>query len=331
MRRRLRDVGYLAFNFASAVGIVFVNKLCFTRVTFVFPTLLTIMHYLVTLAGASLLLRLRKSSGSPDSICPGSLTTRHWLLAVVVGWAPAVNNLALQMNPVGFYQVVKLGVTPAIVLMEWRLYSRHVSAERGIWLALITAGVAMATAGGMSETSITGVLASAVWLPIAATYKVLWSAVVREEGWDTLELMVRLIPRAMLFQVPLLLITDPLGELGKFKWTAEATSLLLLSGAGAFAVNLSGFLVMGELSALTHVVVGQGKACVTMLGGYLLYREQYPALKLLGAASAVAAMAGYTSSNLREQAQRKRAGSADESAEAAVERHSPPPRALAAT
>eukprot|EP01062_Namystynia_karyoxenos_P070030 TRINITY_DN65406_c0_g1_i1.p1 TRINITY_DN65406_c0_g1~~TRINITY_DN65406_c0_g1_i1.p1 ORF type:complete len:376 (+),score=84.55 TRINITY_DN65406_c0_g1_i1:111-1238(+) len=307
-RARLRDAAYLAFNFWSAVGIVFINKLVFTRVTFTFPSLLTLLHYGVTWAGASLLQRMRTRAVSPtrEPQRHRPLARRDWILAVVVGWAPAVNNLALSLNPVGFYQVVKLGVTPAIVAVEWRCFSKRVSPARACCLVAVTVGVAAATVGGSADTSWSGLAASAVWLPIAATYKVLWSAVTREEGWDTLDLMVRTIPPAMLFQLPLMLVTDSLRSLPDFDWTSEACALLLLSGIGAFAVNLSGFLVMGELSALTHVVIGQAKACLTMLGGYLFWREAYPPLKLLGAVTAICAMALYTHFNLMEHAQRQR-------------------------
>lgn len=71
-------------------------------------------------------------------------------------------------------------------------------------------------------------------------------------------------------------------------------------------MNLSGFLVMGELSALTHVIAGQAKACVTMLGGYLVWRELYPPLKLCGAACAILSIGLYTHYNLLEHALRRR-------------------------
>jgi hypothetical protein len=46
---------------------------------------------------------------------------------------------------------------------------------------------------------------------------------------------------------------------------------LLLSGLAAFAVNISGFLVMGLLSPMTHIVSGQAKSAVMMVLGWLFW------------------------------------------------------------
>ena len=45
------EATYLAFNFASAVGIVFVNKWVFDRCAFVWSTALTVLHYLLSWLG----------------------------------------------------------------------------------------------------------------------------------------------------------------------------------------------------------------------------------------------------------------------------------------
>ena len=53
------------------------------------------------------------------------MTPRLLLLSAVVGAAPALNNLSLSLNQLGFYQVVKLLVTPAIVALEAYLYAEE--------------------------------------------------------------------------------------------------------------------------------------------------------------------------------------------------------------
>ena len=55
------------------------------------------------------------------------LTARMLLLAAVVGTAPALNNLSLKLNGLGFYQIAKLLVTPMIVGLERVLYHATIS------------------------------------------------------------------------------------------------------------------------------------------------------------------------------------------------------------
>ena len=56
----------------------------------------------------------------------------------------------------------------------------------------------------------------------------------------------------------------------------------------------SGFLVMGACSALTHTVLGQVKAVVTIFGRWLLFGQVYPPKAIAGALTAIVAMVLYT-------------------------------------
>ena len=51
----LEHATYLAFNFTASVGVIFVNKMLFATVKFKFTTLLTALHYVITLGGLELL------------------------------------------------------------------------------------------------------------------------------------------------------------------------------------------------------------------------------------------------------------------------------------
>ena len=67
---------------------------------FKFSCLLTAMHYMVTTVGLELL-RL----GGVYEHRASPITPRLLLLVLLVGCAPAVNNLSLRYNNLGFYQV----------------------------------------------------------------------------------------------------------------------------------------------------------------------------------------------------------------------------------
>ena len=297
------QASYLLFNFSASVGVIFVNKALFSTMHFKFTTLLTALHYVVTLGGLELLAAcgVYEKRRSPT-------TPRMLVLALVVGTAPALNNLSLSLNNLGFYQVVKLLVTPVIVGLEYQLYGASMSARRALALGCVCLGVGAAVVNDLS-ISAGGLLASLCWVPVAALYKVLWSRVAKEEAWHTLALMRRVLPLSTAILLALMPLIDPPG-LGEYRWTPRKGALLCLSGVAAFFVNWSGFLVMGGLSALSHTVLGQLKACLVILGGWLLFGQAYPAKATVGASVAVASMIGYTRLNLHEQraAERHRGG-----------------------
>jgi len=225
------------------------------------------------------------------------------LLCVVVGTAPALNNLSLKLNGLGFYQVVKLLVTPCIVAMEWSLYGARMSTSRALSLGLVCCGVCVACVNDLA-VSPAGCVAAALWVPVAAVYKVLWSRVAKEGEWNTLSLMQRVLPGSTCVMLLLVPLIDPPG-LFAFEWSLSRLGLLMLSGVVAFFVNWSGFLIMGACSALTHTILGQLKACVIIIGGWLLFDQPYPAKSVAGAAVAICAMVWYTKANLDEQTEQR--------------------------
>ena len=125
------------------------------------------------------------------------LTLRLLALSAVVGFAPALNNVSLKHNGLGFYQVVKLLVTPMIAGAEYACYGHTLSTARALALALVCVGVGVAVVNDVTINA-GGAAASAAWLPVAAAYKVLWSRVAKEEGWNTLALMRRVLPLSTL-------------------------------------------------------------------------------------------------------------------------------------
>ena len=304
-----QDALYLVFNFAASVGIIFINKLLFATVKFQYTTFLTALHYVVTLVGLELLAACGVYTKKTSPTTP-----RLVVLSLVVGAAPALNNLSLSLNQLGFYQVVKLLVTPAIVVLEAYLYKQEMSVARAAALIGICVGVGVAVINDISVRA-DGLAAALCWVPIAALYKVLWSRVSKDEGWHTFALMRRVLPLSTLLLLALVPLADPPGLLD-FPWTARRAALVALSGVAAFFVNWSGFLVMGACSALTHTILGQLKAVVIILGGFVLFAHAYPPKAVAGAATAFCAIVAYTRANLHEQQQRKLAMEAERNSDA---------------
>ena len=197
---------------------------------FKFSCLLTAMHYMVTTVGLEL---LRLGGAYEHRASP--ITPRLLMLVLLVGSAPAVNNLSLRYNNLGFYQVNKLLVTPCIVTMEWVCFGITVSRPRLAALLAIAAGVGVASVNDVSIT-MAGCLASCATLPLNAAYKALWSREQKQNGWTTLALMRRVLPLATLALLAMSPLIDPPG-VSEFEWTPRSTGLIFLSCLSAFLVT----------------------------------------------------------------------------------------------
>jgi len=110
----LRAAAYGLLNIASTVGIVFVNKLVMGYFGFKFPVALTWIHTLFTAAGMEALCRLGAFKRNPLSL------SRTIPLSAMYSAYIVSSNLSLKYNTVGFYQILKIAITPVVVLIEAR-------------------------------------------------------------------------------------------------------------------------------------------------------------------------------------------------------------------
>ena len=137
MGLRLRDVWkpvvYGLLNIVTASGIVFANKAVMTTFGFKFIYALTLIHPITTLFGmkAFAAFGMFEAKTLPKlSIAP--------LAGAYVGYI-VLNNLNLQMNTVGFYQISKIAVAPAV--RGWRACARVLLSARKPALAGLACSV----------------------------------------------------------------------------------------------------------------------------------------------------------------------------------------------
>merc|ERR1719397_1960576 len=224
------------------------------------------------------------------------------LLALSLGLATPVSNVSLKLNSIGVYTMGKLLVTPAIVGVEYFLRGKSVSYWRSFWLLCVALGV-----GGNSimdiEANAVGTIVLAIWLPLAVTYKVGWSMEVQRTGKGTLELMYDLFPRAIMWMFLFALIYELDAGPASLKLALldkKIAGQVLLSGFAAFLVNFTGFQVMGLISPLAHVVLGQAKSAIMLLIGAVLLGYQYSVNSLFSSVFAMFSIVMYTYVTLQE-------------------------------
>ncbi|GMY30909.1 nucleotide-sugar uncharacterized transporter 2 [Fagus crenata] len=289
----------LTFNFMVAVGIIMANKLVMGRVGFNYPIFLTLIHYVT----AWFLLAIFKAF-SLLPVAPPSKTTPFsslFSLGAVMAFASGLANTSLKHNSVGFYQMAKIAVTPTIVFAEFILFKKTTSSNKALALAVVSAGVAVATVTDL-EFNLFGALVAIAWIIPSAINKILWSNLQQQGNWTALALMWRTTPVTIFFLLVLMPWLDPPGVLS-FNWDLTNSSAVLISAILGFLLQWSGALALGATSATTHVVLGQFKTCVILLGGYLIFSSDPGFVSICGAFTALCGMSVYTSLNLQESSE----------------------------
>mmetsp|Transcript_8178 Transcript_8178/g.12552 ORF Transcript_8178/g.12552 Transcript_8178/m.12552 type:complete len:374 (-) Transcript_8178:2934-4055(-) len=301
---RVQELTYLAFNFFSTIAVTFINKACFSRVNFQYPAMLCNIHFIVTWIGVELMRKcglfeplkdLKESSKGKHRIWERNFFT----IVLVVGLVTPLNNTSLKLNGMGFYQIFKLLVTPGVVFLEYILDGKILSRNRTLSLVAVCFFVLISSRAEL-QFSLFGTVCASLWVPLAATYKVQWGRVRKLYQCSTLALMHAVLPYATIVQFIISPLVDPPGFF-QFQWTPESIFWIGLSGVAAFLVNFSGFLVIGNIGALAHVLLGQCKMALIMVGAYLLFNDRYSSPQLWGAAGAVFAIVIYTVVTVREQ------------------------------
>ena len=295
---RERSMSLLVFNLVSTLLVINLNKYVFRQITFGYPAVLSNVHFLISWLGVSLVRRFNPSSSPP---LPQNwievLREREFLvMCVLMGLVTPLNNQALKWNSTGFYQVAKTAVTPVVVLIEYLRDGTLPSPRRLLCLvAVCLCVVAMSRAGAVafSKEGLTAVL---LWIPLAAGYKVHFGRLrtkVFGPNASTLTLMSHLFPYAIIIQTLMIPFVDPPG-FRDFVWTPKKATFIALSGVAAFLVNWSGFLVIGHLGGIAHILLGNAKAAGTTLIAAILFGERYSPQELLAALGALVAVAAYS-------------------------------------
>ncbi|CAM9932298.1 unnamed protein product [Choristocarpus tenellus] len=105
----------MTFNFVSAVGIVVLNKAIFRR-GYNFATFVTGLHF----AGTTIGVRACHAAGMYQ-VKPLRQTQ---VLPITLSFCSFVvcNNLSLQHNGLGYYQLMKVLTTPTVVVLQLLLF-----------------------------------------------------------------------------------------------------------------------------------------------------------------------------------------------------------------
>jgi solute carrier family 35 protein E3 len=287
----METLGCMLMNFSTSVAIISVNKFAYEG-GFDFVAVQTALHFLVTFLGLELCARLgvfeRKLCGLMD-ILPISFAFSGFVV---------FNNLSLRYNLVGTYQLWKVMTTPAIVGINWVLYSTKMPSIEIATLCPVCLGVLLATSGEMGA-NFTGTIFALLGLVSTSFYQI-W--VKSEQSRLQLDAWQLLYLQAPVSMVMLCCIAPFMDDVERMRSQTYSTATLLwlaLSAALAFLVNLSIFLVIKRTDPVSYNVLGHGKLCTILLSSYFLFNEPCPTQRAVGIALALVGIFSYTTVKLQ--------------------------------
>ncbi len=283
----LRVAAYMLLNFVSSVAIIWLNKWVFLA-GFNFAISLTVIHFVFTFFG--LWVSANWGLFRRDQVIP-----LFQVLPISFAFCGFVvfNNLSLQYNSIGIYQLMKVMTTPTIVAVQYFVYGTNLPLMHGVALVPVCVGVALATVTSV-ETNFYGTLWGVIGVIVTSVYQI-WVKTEQERLKCSSELL--LFYQAPLSAVMLAIVApflEDVHEMWNISLTPDCVLGIISSGIFAFLVNLSIFLVISGSSPVSYNVLGHGKLCVILVSGYTLFGESFHAKNIAGVALAVVGIVWYT-------------------------------------
>jgi solute carrier family 35 protein E3 len=286
----VKTIVYMAFNFFSSVIIIVLNKAVFVTHRFNYATFLTVIHFMFTFLGLHWLAHIGHFEIKRVRI--------RAVLPLVFAFCGFVvfNNLSLQYNSVGCYQLMKVMTTPVVAIIQTVWYNAPLDNRLKISLIPICVGVCLATVNDIELTG-TGLMYGVLGLLSTSFYQIWVKARQQDLGLNSYQLLYYQAPLSavvVLFFVP---VFDQMqGPRGLLEFVYSAASMTAIFGTAllAFCVNLSIYLVIGNTSPLSYNVLGHFKLCVILLSGWLIFGEDMNNKKLTGTFLAFVGVVLYT-------------------------------------
>ncbi|KAM8974016.1 solute carrier family 35 member E3 [Pelodytes ibericus] len=286
--------GLLA-NLLSSICIVFVNKWIYVHHGF--PNMsLTLVHFVITWLGLYICQRL-------GVFCPKSLpASKVLLLALSFCGFVVFTNLSLQNNTIGTYQLAKVMTTPVIILIQTVWYGKSFTLQVKLTLVPITLGVFLNSYYDV-KFNMLGMVFATLGVLVTSLYQVWVGTKQHELQVNSMQLLYYQAPLSSVMLLSVIPLFEPVVGQGGIvgPWSFTAIVMVLFSGVIAFTVNLSIYWIIGNTSPVTYNMFGHFKFCITLVGGYILFKDPLSLNQGLGILCTIVGILTYTHFKLNEQ------------------------------
>eukprot|EP00002_Diphylleia_rotans_P003470 TRINITY_DN12379_c0_g1_i1.p1 TRINITY_DN12379_c0_g1~~TRINITY_DN12379_c0_g1_i1.p1 ORF type:complete len:354 (-),score=63.49 TRINITY_DN12379_c0_g1_i1:355-1416(-) len=282
-------------NVLFTVGLVLINKAVFVRYHFPYSTTLLLFHLLSnTIYTAFYKLVCETEERNPQFHWKSTLPLSFLFVASIV-----FMNLSLMTNSVGFYQISKVLMTPALALIESVYMKNEMSSSLKLSLIGICLGATLVTVSDV-HTSFVGLIISFIAVAITVVYQVYVTIRVKQLKVSTNEVMNCMAPQAsvmLLFFIPFTDKIMPHQILymvlveGIPTETMIFVAITCLFSVGA---NLTSFNLVVYTSPLTFQVINHLKTTIIIAGGTIFFENEIGLRNICGIAIVLAAAFAYT-------------------------------------
>ncbi|KAL0222419.1 hypothetical protein RCL1_002273 [Eukaryota sp. TZLM3-RCL] len=293
---------YILLNTFSAVSIVLLNKVLFQLYGFNFGTFLTVVHFLVTYTGLHFMAQKKMFTPATHitakDIAPLSLAFTFYVV---------LNNLSLLHNPVNFYQILKILVSPTVALFEYFIYKKRFGLVTVISLILVTIGVFFATVADTNfKLSFFGALTGFSAVIVTAFYQI-WSGTMQKKlNVSSVQLLYKMVPFSMISLIAVVPVFDSVPKLFTYDYGFGSMMLILGTAVLSFFVNLSLFLITGKSSAVVYNIFSHMKTILILSGGFLIFNDPLTSRILFGLVLTICGIVFYSVINIKQQQAAKR-------------------------
>ena len=272
------------------------NKYVFHVYKYNFAVFVTSLHFVATTIGV-------QGCRMLNMYTPKKLNHMDVLPITVAFCAFVVcNNLSLQYNSVGFYQLMKVLTTPVVVVLQRFFFNIHIESQKLTCLGFICFGVAISTVSDFSVNA-KGTFWAVMGLVSTAFYQLLVKSRQQSLECNALQLLHYQAPQSatvVLLMSPFL--DDIWGPTGlmNYEYSSEAITAIFVACVLAFCVNLSTFLVIGNSSVVSYQVLGHFKLVLILISGVLLFGEDSNPVRLSGMVMSFCGIVAYTELNRKK-------------------------------
>ncbi|CAD6446166.1 8f20dfd1-0d21-4e6a-bf1c-d5615c4be60a [Sclerotinia trifoliorum] len=260
---QILDIACIGLNIISTVVLVFLNKWIFKD-----PQLRNMQISFAMWHFTCTTIVLWLASRSPFNLfVPIRLPFLQMLpLCCFFAGFLILGNLSLAFNSVGFYQLAKIMTTPCVALLQYFFLSKSVSPQTILALASVCIGVALTNTGASGTTTFGASIAIAAFV-VTAFYQVWIGKKLTDFKASSPQLLLNQAPISVLilaFLVPFFDTKPDVSVIPK-----DTLVALGLSGIAAALLNLSQFLIIGRMSALTFNVASNVKTIIILTYGWV--------------------------------------------------------------
>ncbi|KAL0267104.1 UNVERIFIED_CONTAM: hypothetical protein PYX00_009457 [Menopon gallinae] len=291
--RLSRTVFFLSFNLLCSVIIVLLNKWVYVNIGF--PNLtLTLLHFVTTFIGLCI---CEYFNVFKVKVIP---IREVLLLAATFCGFVIFTNLSLQHNTVGTFQIAKFLTTPAVIVIQLLFYRKTFTFLIKCTLVPIALGVIMNFYYDIKFNYL-GTVYAILGVLVTSLYQVLVNEKQHELQMDPMQLLYYQSPISSAMLIVIILLFEPPLSTLTHGWTVGEITMVFLSCVTAFFVNISIYWIIGNTSPLTYNMIGHLKFCLTVIGGYMLFREPISMMQGVGVLLTILGVTSYAHLKLKEQ------------------------------